>query len=82
MTVEELMNTDQGKETKAHYLHIAKQIKAFEDLKYNEWKVHVEAILPDILKTNLLVKAGSVNPNKVENTLVMPLNTDPETGSS
>ena len=82
LTVEELMNTDQGKENKALYLHIAKQIKAFEDLKYNEWKVHVEAILPDILKTNLLVKAGSVNPNKVENTLVMPLNTDPETGSS
>ena len=64
--------------TKAHYLIIAKQIKAYEDLKYNEWRHHVESILPEILKTNLLIKAS--NASKSENMLILPLNEDPETG--
>ncbi len=78
LTVDELMNTEQGKETKAHYLVIAKQIKAFEDFKYNEWKCNVESTLPEILKTNLLIKASQLN--KTANPLILPLNSDPETG--
>jgi dynein heavy chain len=74
LTVEDLMNTEQGKETKSHYLSIARQMKAYEDVKYNEWRINIENTLPEILKTNLLVKdAGDKN-------LVLPLNTDPETG--
>ncbi len=51
-------------------------MKAYEDIKYNEWRINIENTLPEILKTNLLVKeAGDKN-------LVLPLNVDPETGNS
>ena len=50
-------------------------MKAYEDFKYNEWRVIIENTLPEILKTNLLVKGAS------DLNLVMPLNTDPETGT-
>jgi hypothetical protein len=56
-------------------LSIARQMKAYEDIKYNEWRINIENTLPEILKTNLLVKeAGDKN-------LVLPLNVDPETGN-
>lgn len=76
LTVEELMNTDQGKETKAHYLDVAKKLKAFEDMKYNEWRINVENILPGILKKNLLIKPKY----KPDYNLALPAHNDPETG--
>jgi dynein heavy chain, axonemal len=56
LTIDELMNSEQGKETKAHYLTVAKQMKAYEDQKFSEWRVSVESILPIILNGNLLTK--------------------------
>ncbi len=76
LTVEQLMNTEQGKETKNHYLGIAKQMKAYEDLKYHEWKLNVENSLPDLLKTNILIKLK----DKMSSDLILPANKDPETG--
>lgn len=64
--------------TKAHYLSIARQIKAYEDMKYNEWKLTVENTLPEILKTNLLIKPK----DRVDQNLILPANSDPETGTS
>jgi dynein heavy chain len=69
LTIEELMNTDRGKEAKNHYLNVARQMKAFEDTKYNAWRIDVENILPDILKNNLLVKPN----DKIEVTVMVPL---------
>ena len=31
-------------------------MKAYEDMKYNAWRIEVENTLPDILKNNLLAK--------------------------
>ena len=41
---------------RAKYLSVAKQMKAFEDHLYEEWKTQVEIVLPGLLKRNLLVK--------------------------
>lgn len=57
-------------------MEVAKQLKAFEDTKYFEWRFNVENVLPEILKTNILVKAR----DKPNANLVMPINTNPHTG--
>lgn len=41
---------------RAKYLSVARQMKFFEDQKYEEWKLYVEQCLPALLKRNLLIK--------------------------
>ena len=36
-------------------------MKAFEDSKYEQWKDHVEQILPSLLKRNLLIKPAHLH---------------------
>ncbi|XP_064619187.1 dynein axonemal heavy chain 10-like isoform X2 [Lineus longissimus] len=55
-TMEDMMTSDQGKAARAKYLHVAKQMKAYEDHKYEQWKDNVEQVLPSLLKRNLLIK--------------------------
>ncbi|ELU10552.1 hypothetical protein CAPTEDRAFT_221643 [Capitella teleta] len=55
-TLEEMMQTEQGKASRAKYLSVAKQMKAYEDSLYEQWKDNVEAVLPALLKRNLLIK--------------------------
>ncbi len=43
-------------QARAKYLAVARQMKAFEDRLYEEWKTQVEVILPGLLKRNLLIK--------------------------
>ena len=43
-------------QARAKYLHVAKQMKAYEDQLYEQWKESVEHILPGLLRRNLLVK--------------------------
>lgn len=43
-------------QTRTKYLTAGKNMKAFEDLKYEQWKENVENTLPGLLKRNLLVK--------------------------
>ena len=43
-------------QARAKYLHVAKQMKAYEDQLYEQWKEGVEQILPGLLRKNLLVK--------------------------
>ena len=43
-------------QSRAKYLHVAKQMKAYEDHLYEQWKEGVEAVLPSLLKRNLLIK--------------------------
>ena len=35
---------------------VAKKMKAYEDELYEQWKVNVEMVLPNLLKRNLLIK--------------------------
>jgi len=50
-------------QSRAKYLTVAKQMKAYEDLLYEQWRQQVEATLPSLLKRNLLAKPGSVKPD-------------------
>jgi hypothetical protein len=52
-------------------------MKVYEDSKFNDWRVEIQSILPDLLKTNLLIKPK----NKHDLNLALPQNTDPETGN-
>ncbi|PIK48528.1 putative dynein heavy chain 10, axonemal isoform X3 [Apostichopus japonicus] len=45
-----------GKEARNKYLGVARQMKEYEDKKYDHWQEHVTAILPGLLKRNLLTK--------------------------
>ena len=43
-------------QSRAKYLHVAKQMKSYEDQLYEQWREGVEHILPGLLRRNLLVK--------------------------
>jgi len=43
-------------QTRAKYLSVGKQMKFYEDQKYENWRDHVEQILPSLLKRNLIIK--------------------------
>ncbi|ESO91629.1 hypothetical protein LOTGIDRAFT_122204, partial [Lottia gigantea] len=55
-TMDEMMLTADGKDTRAKYLKVGKDMKRFEDIKYEQWRDHVEQILPSLLRRNLLLK--------------------------
>ncbi|KAL3856163.1 hypothetical protein ACJMK2_010948 [Sinanodonta woodiana] len=55
-SLEDMMTSEMGKQTRAKYLSVGKQMKAYEDMKYEQWREHVEQVLPSLLKRNLLVK--------------------------
>ncbi|XP_015274779.1 PREDICTED: dynein heavy chain 10, axonemal [Gekko japonicus] len=54
--VEELLASDRGKEVKQRYLEVAKKMKEYEDLKYDQWREATEETLPVLLKKTLLAK--------------------------
>lgn len=37
-------------------MSVGKQMKSYEDMKYEQWKEQVEQVLPSLLKRNLLIK--------------------------
>ncbi|CAF3533097.1 unnamed protein product [Rotaria sordida] len=53
-TKEALMQTELGKQIKSYYLRVAREMKAYEDGKFNEWKQRTEQILPSLQKRNVL----------------------------
>ncbi|XP_071945421.1 dynein axonemal heavy chain 10-like [Antedon mediterranea] len=55
-SMEEMMASEYGKAARSKYLGVAKQMKEYEDKKYEVWREHVESILPGLLKRNLLAK--------------------------
>ncbi|XP_035829687.1 dynein heavy chain 10, axonemal isoform X2 [Aplysia californica] len=55
-SMDEIMTSDMGKATRAKYLSVGKNMRTFEDSKYEQWKEYVEMTLPGLLKRNLLVK--------------------------
>lgn len=55
LQLEDLMQSERGKQTKSHYLDVGRRMRAFEERRYGEWIAHVEQVLPALLKRNLLV---------------------------
>uniref|UniRef100_A0A8C6Y8I9 Dynein axonemal heavy chain 10 n=1 Tax=Naja naja TaxID=35670 RepID=A0A8C6Y8I9_NAJNA len=64
--VEELLASERGKEVKQKYLEVAKRMKEYEDVKYDQWRNTTEERLPILLKKTLL--ARSVRSDEVETT--------------
>lgn len=56
LTMEDMMQSEMGKHARAKYLSVARQMKFYEDQKYEEWRQSVEQHLPSLLKRNLLIK--------------------------
>nr|XP_026696380.1 dynein heavy chain 10, axonemal isoform X1 [Ciona intestinalis]XP_026696381.1 dynein heavy chain 10, axonemal isoform X2 [Ciona intestinalis] len=54
-SVDDMLITEQGKAAKAKYLLVARQMKDYEDTKYQQWLEYVDGALPSLLKRNLLV---------------------------
>uniref|UniRef100_H2ZL68 Dynein heavy chain tail domain-containing protein n=1 Tax=Ciona savignyi TaxID=51511 RepID=H2ZL68_CIOSA len=54
-SVDDMLMTDQGKSAKAKYLSVARQMKDYEDNKYQQWIEYVDGALPGFLKKNLLM---------------------------
>ena len=56
LSLEDMMNCDEGQAVKAHYLRVAKQMKAYEDDRYERWRAATESNLPGLLRRTLLTK--------------------------
>ncbi|XP_007489994.2 dynein axonemal heavy chain 10 isoform X1 [Monodelphis domestica] len=57
--VEEMLDSDRGREVKQKYLEVGRRMKDYEDRKYEQWKDWTEQNLPNLLKKSLLAKARS-----------------------
>lgn len=55
--MEDMLNSEQGKVASKKYLIVARQMKEYEDRKYEAWKEQVESNLLIYLKKNLLSKS-------------------------
>merc|ERR1712096_26157 len=53
-----MLISEQGKQARATYLSVARQMKQYEDAKYANWLKEVESTLPSLLRRNLLVKVN------------------------
>uniref|UniRef100_A0A8D0HBM0 Dynein axonemal heavy chain 10 n=1 Tax=Sphenodon punctatus TaxID=8508 RepID=A0A8D0HBM0_SPHPU len=54
--VAELLASERGKEVRQRYLEVAKRMKEYEDMKYDQWRDSTELKLPILLKKTLLAK--------------------------
>ncbi|XP_009868408.1 PREDICTED: dynein heavy chain 10, axonemal, partial [Apaloderma vittatum] len=52
--IEEMLDSERGKEAKQIYLQTAKRMKEYEDQKYQQWKHEIEQVLPLLLEKTLL----------------------------
>ncbi|XP_077995609.1 dynein axonemal heavy chain 10-like isoform X2 [Glandiceps talaboti] len=64
--VDEMVTSDMGKQARKKYLDVAKQMKEYEDKKYEEWREYVEATLAGLLKRNLLAKPAQGTVSQVQ----------------
>ncbi|KAI4536193.1 hypothetical protein MG293_013585 [Ovis ammon polii] len=68
--VEEILDSDGGREVKQKYLEVGRMMKDYEDRKYEQWKEMTEQILPTLMKKSLLTKTSAagddaLNPDRV-----------------
>ncbi|XP_014674920.1 PREDICTED: dynein heavy chain 10, axonemal-like [Priapulus caudatus] len=58
-SLDEMFITESGKAARAKYLSVAMEMKDYEDKKYESWRERTEAIMPSLLKRNLLAISGT-----------------------
>ncbi|XP_072658407.1 dynein axonemal heavy chain 10 isoform X2 [Canis lupus baileyi] len=58
--VEEILDSDRGREVKQKYLEVGRTMKDFEDRKYEQWREATELVLPALMKKSLLTKTSTV----------------------
>uniref|UniRef100_A0A9L0IQP0 Dynein axonemal heavy chain 10 n=1 Tax=Equus asinus TaxID=9793 RepID=A0A9L0IQP0_EQUAS len=58
--VEEILDSDRGREVKQRYLEVGRTMKDYEDKKYEQWKETTEQILPALMKKSLLTKSSTI----------------------
>uniref|UniRef100_A0A673VC35 Dynein axonemal heavy chain 10 n=1 Tax=Suricata suricatta TaxID=37032 RepID=A0A673VC35_SURSU len=58
--VEEILESDRGREVRQKYLEVSKTMKDYEDRKYGLWKEGTEQVLPSLMKRSLLAKTSTV----------------------
>ncbi|XP_041585454.1 dynein heavy chain 10, axonemal isoform X1 [Vulpes lagopus] len=58
--VEEILDSDRGREVKQKYLEMGRTMKDFEDRKYEQWREATELVLPALMKKSLLTKTSTV----------------------
>ncbi|XP_044296574.1 dynein axonemal heavy chain 10 isoform X1 [Varanus komodoensis] len=79
--VEELLSSEHGKEVKQKYLEVAKRMKEYEDMKYDQWRENTEEKLPILLKKTLLAKvhpSGAVIQANLESLEQTPRSDEPD----
>ncbi|XP_019604311.2 dynein axonemal heavy chain 10 [Rhinolophus sinicus] len=57
--VEEILDSDRGREVKQKYLEVGRMMKDYEDSKYQQWKETTQQILPTLMKKSLLTKISA-----------------------
>uniref|UniRef100_A0A8C5K168 Dynein, axonemal, heavy chain 10 n=1 Tax=Jaculus jaculus TaxID=51337 RepID=A0A8C5K168_JACJA len=77
--VEEILDSDRGREVKQKYLEVGRTMKDYEDRKYEQWKEATEQMLPNLMKKSLLTKMSTVAEEvpSVEKGAVFVLNFSP-----
>uniref|UniRef100_A0A8C7BQU9 Dynein axonemal heavy chain 10 n=1 Tax=Neovison vison TaxID=452646 RepID=A0A8C7BQU9_NEOVI len=58
--VEEILDSERGREVKQKYLEVGRTMKDYEDRKYEQWRETTELVLPTLMKKSLLTKTSSV----------------------
>ncbi|XP_073737373.1 dynein axonemal heavy chain 10 [Callorhinus ursinus] len=58
--VEEILDSDRGREVKQKYLEVGRTMKDYENRKYEQWREATELVLPTLMKKSLLTKTSSV----------------------
>ncbi|CAF0991421.1 unnamed protein product, partial [Didymodactylos carnosus] len=76
-TKEQLMQTELGKQIKSYYVRVAREMKAYEDSKFAEWRQKTEQILPALQKRNVL-KELPLNENQNRLTPRYAIDFDPQ----
>ncbi len=67
-------------QARAKYLSVAKNMKAYEDRLFEQWVEQVQAVLPSLLKRNLLVKPHDRQPPSSGPIIDVDDGQDPEAG--
>ncbi|NXJ81835.1 DYH10 protein, partial [Trogon melanurus] len=75
--VEELLDSERGKEAKQIYLQTAKRMKEYEDQKYKQWKDETEQVLPLLLKKTLLTSSVTEEPGTTKKSVRFIVNFSP-----
>ncbi|XP_036076372.1 dynein heavy chain 10, axonemal isoform X2 [Rousettus aegyptiacus] len=57
--VQEILDSERGAEVKQKYLEVGRMMKAYEDMKYEQWRDTTEQVLPALMKKSLLAKVSA-----------------------